>query len=176
MLQATYTAAAAIVGVCMVLWSTGLMSVFMLYSVASITIASSVSAYESVRVNRGPRAGKMQVRYLLSRDKLATSRAAAAAAAAAASSFAHKDLAFPLDGTNVEPQRSREGHLQRGPVAAKDAWRRLWHFAGWCSPLPDEQMPRSPVAFVAHPTSLSSAFAHWFPTADLSRTKWKEQW
>ena len=37
-------------------------------------------------------------------------------------------------------------------------------------------MPVAPVVFVGHPTSLSSAFALWLPSAKSSCIKWREEW
>jgi hypothetical protein len=54
MLQASCIASAVVILTCLFLWWRGLVSGMVLYAVTSVMVASSVSAYESVRVNRGP--------------------------------------------------------------------------------------------------------------------------
>jgi hypothetical protein len=59
MLQASFIASAVVILACLFLWWRGLVSGMVLYAVTSVMVASSVSAYESVRVNRGPQVSCM---------------------------------------------------------------------------------------------------------------------
>jgi hypothetical protein len=84
---------------------------------------------------------------------------------------AAEDAAAMARGEGIEDFAMRAEAFLR--LRQQYFWRKVGHVAGWCSPVPAEQMPPAPVVFLGHPTSLSSAFAQWLPAADKS-SKWKE--
>ena len=98
------------------------------------------------------------MRYLLSRDK------AASTADARSHSSAHA-AGTCSDGAGEEWAAEVQ--------VLQPFWRKLAHLAGWCTPLPAAQMPVAGVVFVAHATSLSSAFALWLPSAKSASLKWR---
>ncbi|KAJ1488716.1 hypothetical protein T484DRAFT_1782529 [Baffinella frigidus] len=136
-------AGAASIAALTLAWGVGFVGAFTLYLGVSLSAALVVAANEAVRAAQVRE--KSVVRHLLTRDKHSASSS-------------HPLPYQGLDTTHDHDRSKERAHLGEQPEGS--VARRLGHLAGWCAP--SAQKTRVPeVVFLAHPTTLSSAFAAW---------------